>query len=361
MPPAAPRPRRTPRPRRPRRPRRRPPRTRCRPWRRSRRRPPRRRRRRCRPAPRGRPGREGGTEGLAEAAAAAGDHRHLAPMDVFGRRSPPAVSPCHPGRRAPVTGPARPGRGARGRRRRPRPRPAANTGPGRPAAAGSPRQRPVGRVDRDRLGGPHRHRRARGDLRRKLERRGERLPVVDQAVDQAEVLGASRVERCPGANELHRHRLRETARQPEHAAAARGKPAAHLRQAEPGALARGDHVAGEHDLEPAAERPAFHRGDQRLGRRPLDNAAEAPRGVPDLLPGREHLQVHARAEGGARAVQHADPQFGRAVEQVERAGDAGRDRAVDGVALLRPVDGDDQDAVFAADQNVVGRSRSAGG
>jgi hypothetical protein len=60
-------------------------------------------------------------------------------------------------------------------------------------------------------------------------------------------------------------------------------------------------------------------------------------------------------------VQHADPQLGLAVEQVESAGDAGRHRAVDGVALRRPVDGDDQDPVLATDQNVFGRGRWADG
>ena len=60
-------------------------------------------------------------------------------------------------------------------------------------------------------------------------------------------------------------------------------------------------------------------------------------------------------------VQHTDPQLGGAVEQVKRAGEAGRDRPVDSVALLGAVDGDDQDAAVTADQNVVGRSRCIGG
>jgi hypothetical protein len=50
-----------------------------------------------------------------------------------------------------------------------------------------------------------------------------------------------------------------------------------------------------------------------------------------------------------------------AQKEVKGAGDAVRHRAVDGVALLRPVERDDQDAVLAADQNVVTCGRRAGG
>jgi len=89
----------------------------------------------------------------------------------------------------------------------------------------------------------------------------------------------------------------------------------------------------------------------------ISDAGEAARGVPDLLARRECGQVHPGAKGGAGAVQHADPEVRRAVQQVKRAGDAGRHRAVHRVALLRPVDGDDHDPVLAADQNVFGRSR----
>jgi hypothetical protein len=47
--------------------------------------------------------------------------------------------------------------------------------------------------------------------------------------------------------------------------------------------------------------------------------------------------------------------------KVERTGDSGRHRAVDGITLLRPVDGNDQDLVLAADQNVSGRCRWSDG
>src|SRR2546428_4400540 len=73
--------------------------------------------------------------------------------------------------------------------------------------------------------------------------------------------------RDPAAGQQHAHRglERDRARQPMHAALERHAADARLRQSELGVLGRDDDVAGQRQLEAAAQREAVHRRDERLG------------------------------------------------------------------------------------------------
>src|SRR6185312_11135889 len=65
------------------------------------------------------------------------------------------------------------------------------------------------------------------------------------------------------------------------------------------------------------------------------------------LPGHERLEVHAGAEALAGAGEDPDTELCRVVELVHRRSDALRDGGVDRVALVRPVDRDQKDALAA--------------
>ena len=78
------------------------------------------------------------------------------------------------------------------------------------------------------------------------------------------------------------------------------------------------------------------------------------------LAAEERLEVHAGGEEAARAGEDAGPQLVGRVELVDRGGDAAGDRRVEGVARLRPVDGDDLHGAAALDQYLVGHVSSSG-
>jgi hypothetical protein len=131
----------------------------------------------------------------------------------------------------------------------------------------------------------------------------------------------------------------------------RDEVALHLRHAEHGGLRRDDEVAREHELGPARERRAVDGRDDRL--RTL--AHHEP---PEAATRRHHaagvdahlLQIRAGAEDVAlrrlRARQDADPHLVVGLQAVDRLLDAGRDRGVDRVPRVRPVDGDDGDVAL---------------
>src|SRR5207248_1500732 len=116
---------------------------------------------------------------------------------------------------------------------------------------------------------------------------------------------------------------------------------------------RDDQVARQRDLEAARQGEAFDRGDERLARRPLGDAGKAAVAGVWRLSLHERLEVHARREVAAGAGDDAYAQVVLGVEAVERLGHAVRDVAVDGVARIRPVDGDHEDAVAILGQDCL--------
>src|SRR5581483_6949225 len=71
------------------------------------------------------------------------------------------------------------------------------------------------------------------------------------------------------------------------------------------------------------------------------------------LAGHERLQVHAGAEPLAAAGEHAHAEARVGVELVERGGDPVRHRSVDRVALVGPVDRDQEDPSAALAQDWI--------
>ena len=124
---------------------------------------------------------------------------------------------------------------------------------------------------------------------------------------------------------------------PEQTGAGRDHTDADLGKAET-RLRRGDHhVAGQHDLEPAPEREPLDRGDERLAPlAPDDPVLAAALGhvvaaAGQVAPGAEHL-------AGAR--QDAGPELQIVVELVQGFVELVGHGAVDGVALLGPIERD---------------------
>ena len=111
-------------------------------------------------------------------------------------------------------------------------------------------------------------------------------------------------------------------------------------------LGRHHQVAGQREFGAAGQRLAVDGRDPGLAALAVDEAREtAALGAQRAAAaGRDLLEVGAGAEGvRARAGQHHDPGVLVGLCRVDRGLEAGRDRAVDGVAGLGPVDGDDRD------------------
>ena len=107
------------------------------------------------------------------------------------------------------------------------------------------------------------------------------------------------------------------------------------------ALRRGDHhVAGEHDLESAAECEPLDCGDERLAPlTPDDPVLAAAFGHVVAAAG----QVAAGAEHLARARQDAGPELDVVVELVQSLVELIGHGSVHGVAFLRPIERDHED------------------
>src|SRR5207302_8708948 len=108
-----------------------------------------------------------------------------------------------------------------------------------------------------------------------------------------------------------------------------------------------DQVASERHLQAAGHREALDRRDQWLHGRPLDDPGEPA--IPRVWPfsGDERLEIHPRAEPLPGPGDHSHRQLPVLVELVESGGDALGHGGVDGVALVRPVDRDLEDAVVS--------------
>jgi hypothetical protein len=115
----------------------------------------------------------------------------------------------------------------------------------------------------------------------------------------------------------------------------------HLGQAEGRVGARHHEVAGEHELGAAGQGEAAHRGDDRLGAGEADEAGEAALLGHELggTPVAQGLEVGAGAEVRPGAGEDGDPDVGVGLDPPDRGVEGGRQARVDGVALLRTVQG----------------------
>ena len=144
------------------------------------------------------------------------------------------------------------------------------------------------------------------------------------------------------------------------------------RHAEAAAVDAEDRILGDHahigpqrQLHAAGHRKTFHRGDHRFcqpqparpHRRDGRMAAELA-----LLVGiarRHRLQVGAGAESAAGAGEHRDRRALVGIEGEECIEQFSRGQAIDGVAAMRAVDGDDGDGAVAFDEDGVGIGHGA--
>ena len=121
-------------------------------------------------------------------------------------------------------------------------------------------------------------------------------------------------------------------------------------------LGRDDEVAGEDDLEPAAEGRALDRGDQRLPAPTADDAVLPAACRHVVAAGR---QVAAGAEDVGAAGQDAGPQLVVVVQLVQGVVERVGHRPVDGVPLRGPLHGDDQDVAVTASPDHERRRRQS--
>ena len=157
------------------------------------------------------------------------------------------------------------------------------------------------------------------------------------------------VDPPPGEDELHRPLLADHPREPLRPAAAGDDPERDLGLAELGRLRGDDQIAGERELEAAAERPAGDGGDdRRLDRR--DPAPEGGGGVAHRLLEGALAQRADVGAGGERLVGAGDDDavgLGIGVEPLELGCDLLHHLGGERVARLRAVDPDEPDALAA--------------
>ena len=178
----------------------------------------------------------------------------------------------------------------------------------------------------------------------------ERPTRRGQDVDEADLVGARRLDRPARQDELLGEVERQGPRRAEEASAGRHDADADLGQAEPGRARRDDEIAGEDDLQPAAEGGTLDRGDQRFAAAAPDDAV--------LTAALRHVvaaggQVTPRTEDVGVAGQDAGPQVLIVVELVEGVVERVGHRPVDGVPLLGPFHRDDQDAAVTTSPDQI--------
>src|SRR2546423_10397184 len=117
--------------------------------------------------------------------------------------------------------------------------------------------RPVARALDDLLRGLQRERAVGGDRTGELERRVYRAAGLGQAVDDAQLVSALGVDRVAGERQLHRHVVRNSARDAQERAAGGDEAALRLRDAQTRPAGGDDQVAGQGDLEPAGHGEAL--------------------------------------------------------------------------------------------------------
>jgi hypothetical protein len=131
---------------------------------------------------------------------------------------------------------------------------------------------------------------------------------------------------------------------------------AHERHAEARGLGGDAQVAVQCQLAAARDRVAVHHGDRGMARalHPLQDLRDAALRVGGAAALAHLAQVHARAEGAARAAHHHDPHARILVELVEARAQPAEQRRAHRIALLRAVEGDGGDAVRDLGEDLVG-------
>ena len=183
-----------------------------------------------------------------------------------------------------------------------------------------------------------------GDAIGQRERLGQQRLGRHDPVDEAEGVGPLGVDGVTGHGQFERHRHGQPLGHADQSARPGDEPTLGLGDAEGGVVGGHHQVAREHDLEAAGQRRAVDGRDDRLGEVALGQAAEAAAGPHDVaaLTAAEGLEVHAGAERLVAAAGDDDhPAVGVLGQLVHDGGHRLAHGAVDGVARLGPVDGQD--------------------
>ena len=166
--------------------------------------------------------------------------------------------------------------------------------------------------------------------RRRARRRVGEVRRRHDVGDEAERVGALRADAPPGEDQLLGDGDAGDARQPLGAARARDDPQPHLRQPELGGVGGDAEVAGERQLEPAAERGAVDRRDHRPRERGdgVHQRLSSSRKPQRLLERHRPplLEIGAGAERLARPGQHDRPQVVAALEAGGQLGEGALER-----------------------------------
>ena len=186
-----------------------------------------------------------------------------------------------------------------------------------------------------------------------------------QAIGKAHAQRLGAADRASGQDEIDRLRMPDQPRQPDGAEIDQRHPEPAAEDAEGGVLGDHAHVGPQRQLHAAGHRKAFHRRDHRLCQsqpaRPhrRDRIVAADLALLVGIARRHRLEVGAGAEIAAGAGEHRDRRLGVGVEGQEGIEQFSRGGAVDGVAAMRPIDGDDGHRSVAFDEHCVGLGHAA--
>ena len=167
----------------------------------------------------------------------------------------------------------------------------------------------------------------------------------DDAIDKADTQSLVRPDAASREDEIEGPSLTDHARKADRAKVDQGHAEPAIEDTQPRIVRRDAKVAPQRELEAAGDGESLDRGYDRLAER---HPRRAHRTIARFieaacLAGGQRLQVIPGTEGPAGACQYGDRQGIVRVEAAECRRQRGRRLRIDGVADLRPVDGDGDD------------------
>ena len=171
--------------------------------------------------------------------------------------------------------------------------------------------------------------------------------VVGDFLHQADAVRLGGVELVAGEQPPHRVTPSALAGKPQRRAAERIDATLHLELGEAGARRRDADVGGQQQFDAQRHAPTVRRGDQRRGPRTVQAPRVSPvvgqRQIAGRDVGTDIDQVQTAGEVLAVREQHAGAHRCVGLQQSVGAGQVGEHRLVEGVALVRSIQPDQQD------------------
>ena len=177
---------------------------------------------------------------------------------------------------------------------------------------------------------------------RHLLRGRQRLARLDEPLDKSDAKSFFGRDRPAGEDEIERAALADQARKPHRAEVDQGDPETPIEHAQGGAGRRDTKVTPQRELESPGHRVALDRRDGRLAEPHACWPHRSPAIFMEPIVGArgQRFEIEAGTEIAACAGQDGDGKSFLSVETCERFFQRSRGVRVDGVAHLRPVDGD---------------------